>query len=438
LSFNSIKNIVIFRDLSVGNIIQRQLCFDTKECAAGNRQYRRIDIAPSTETFRVEEQTPITQNRVFLQKYPSFGTYEVSIDVKSNQGIDVKNTYKVETSNTNSNGKITSGINLLTIPETSFNNTSPEIYVGKTMNNQVLFYLNYEYEGRCYIDTDISIDTNKDRKTDNDQDIPCNTLQMRTYTPQFESIIGRIYFDYNDKLVFKNFSVSFEGFDIVMDQNYLLIYQDITTLINGIEETTIGNADLKTFLDVLRKNLLDRNQTSANLVALENHLKTASIAVDAGQKSLLDSVISRLSNADTVSAMGGTAYDKAKAEIQAALPYNLRAEVSSKFAQFEASVDNSDDEARYNKLSDIFAYIKANAEAYQMDVNDVDGIVLKELCNILQYYNLSTYSKSCSETAITVNTDAPVENITDSGAGGGLPGRLKVILRVVFGGIAIV
>jgi hypothetical protein len=261
---------------------------------------------------------------------------------------------------------------------------------------------------------------------------------MRTYTPQFESIIGRMYFDYNDNLVFKNFSVSFEGFEVVMDQNYLLIYQDITTLINGVEERTVGNSDLKTLLDILRKNLLDRNQTSANLVALENHIKTASIAIDVGQKNLLDSIISRLSNADTVSAMGGTEYDKAKAEIQAALPYNLRAEVSPKFAQFEASVDNSDDEARYKKLSDIFAYIKANAESYQMDVNDVDGIILKELCKILEYYNLSSYSKSCDATAITVNTDTPVENITSSGNEGGLPGRLKVILRIVFGGIAVV
>ncbi|MDR2415698.1 MAG: hypothetical protein LBD75_03685 [Candidatus Peribacteria bacterium] len=306
------------------------------------------------------------------------------------------------------------------------------------MNNQVLFYLNYEYEGRCYLDTDTATDSNKDGQTDNDQDIPCNTLQMRTYTPQFESIIGRIYFDYNGKLVFKNFSVSFEGFEVVMDQNYLLIYQDITTLINGIEDKTVGNTDLKTLLDILRKNLLDRNQTSANLVALENHMRTASIAVDAGQKSLLDSIISRLSNADTVSAMGGNEYDKAKAEIQAVLPYNLRAEVSSKFAQFEASIDNSDDEARYQKLSDIFTYIKENAEAYQMDVNDVDGIVLKELCKILEYYNLATYSKSCDATAITINTDVPVENITSSGTGGGLPGRLKIILRVVFGGIVVV
>jgi hypothetical protein len=268
--------------LSIGSILQRELCFDKKECEAGNyRQYRRIDIAPSTNALTIEENTPITQNRAFIQKYPSFGNYDVTIDLKSSQGTEVKNAYKVTTSNNTNNGRITSGIHLITIPETSLNNATPEIYVGKTMDNSILFYLNYEYEGRCYIDTDISVDSNKDGKTDNDQDIPCNTLQMRTYTPQFESIIGRVYFEYNGKLVFKNFSVSFEGFNVVMDQNNLLIYQDITTLINGIEDRSIGNSDLKVALDVLRKNLLDKNQTSANVVALQNQIKDTSIYIDA-------------------------------------------------------------------------------------------------------------------------------------------------------------
>jgi hypothetical protein len=239
LSFNAIGNIVIYRDLSVGNVINRQICFDVNECDAGNRQWKRIDIAPNTDGYTIAESTPITQNRVFLQKYPAFGTYDVTIALKSTQGIEVSNVYKVTTANTPNNGRVTSGINLITIPEASMNNASPEIYVSKTMDNSVLFYLNYEYDGRCYIDTDVSVDSDKDGKPDNDQDIPCNTLHLWKYNPQFESIIGRMYFDYNGRLVFKNFSVSFEGFDVVMDQNNLLIYQDITTLINGIEEKTL-------------------------------------------------------------------------------------------------------------------------------------------------------------------------------------------------------
>lgn len=73
LTFNTIKNIVLFRDLSMGNIISRQLCFDMKECAAGNMQYRKTHLVTNTGSILKEgASTVITQNSVFLQKYPGF------------------------------------------------------------------------------------------------------------------------------------------------------------------------------------------------------------------------------------------------------------------------------------------------------------------------------------------------------------------------------
>ena len=273
----------------------------------------------------------------------------------------MKNDYQVTTSNNTDNGRITPGVHLITIPETSFTNTTPEIYISKSMNNAVLFYLYNEGTGTCFIDTDISKDSNQDGKTDNDQDIPCNTLQLRTYDPQFESIIGRVYFESEGKLFFKNFSVSFEGYDLVLDQDNLLIYQDITTLINGIEDRSIGNTDLKTLLDVLRKNLLDKHQTSATLVALQTHIAESSIFIDAGQKELLDSIILRLSNSDTIAAMGGNAYEQARNEILALLPHNLRVEVEPMFVAFELQAERLDNEAKREKLTAILNYISQNA-----------------------------------------------------------------------------
>jgi hypothetical protein len=182
---------------------------------------------------------------------------------------------------------------------------------------------------------------------------------------------------------------------------------------------------------------LDKNQTSANVVSIQTHIKETSIQITASQKDLLESIISRLSNAETISAMGGNEYDKAKAEIQAVTPYNLRVEVGPKFAQFELGADNLDDEGKYNKLSEIFAYIKTNAGAYDMDINDVDTIVQKELCNILLYYNIAEYSQTCSVNSVTLTTQVPVENL-DTPSTGGLPGWLKVILRIIGGGIVVV
>ena len=435
LTFNTIGNIAIFRDLSVGNIVYRQICFDKQECAVGNNQYKKTHLAPGTSDLTFSQSTPITENRVFIQKYPTLGTHGATIHLKSSQGIEVNNEYQVTLSNNYTNWRITSGINLITIPETSFNNSTPEIYVAKTIENSILFYVNYEHEGRCFIDTDISIDSDRDGKSDNDQDIPCNTLYFKKYEPQFENIIGRLQFDYNGQFVFKNFNVIFEGFDTIMDQNNLLIYQDITTLINGIEDTSIWNADLKHLLDILRKNLLDRNQTTSNVIALENHISESPIYIDEGQKELLNSVISRLTNADTISAMGGTIYDQAKNEILATLPTNLRTEIEIMFTNFEAEADNLDNDGKKEKLTAILNHIANNADAHQIDRNDIDGIFLKEICRILDYYTIT--SQACHPDSVVTTPEIPLETPTTPSSGG-MPTWLKVILRIVFWGIVII
>lgn len=411
LTYNTLGNLVIFRDLSMGNIISRQLCFDTKECAAGNRQYMKTHLVPSSTVVREGDVTPITQNSVFLQKYPALGTHEVSIQLKSNQGIEVKTDYKVTTTNNTNNGRITAGVHMITIPETSFTNATPEIYVSKSMNNSILFYLSYEGAGTCFIDVDISQDSNQDGKTDNDQDIPCNTLHLQTYDPKFESTIGKVYFtDEAGKLFFKNFSVSFEGYELVLDQDNLLIYQDITTLINGIEDRTIGNTDLKTLLDILRKNLLDKNQTTATVVQIQDHIKETSIQIDQGQKDLLDSILLRLSNADTVSAAGGNAYEQARDEILYLLPTNLRAEVGPMFADFEAQAERLEPEAKKEKLNMILKYITDRASAYQMDQNDIQGFIMPQFCKILSHYDIQSNACVVDGSVLNVPT-IPVETV---------------------------
>jgi hypothetical protein len=357
------------------------------------------------------------------------------MQLKSNQGIESKINNQVITSNNTNNGRITAGVNLITIPETSFTNATPEIYVSKTMNSSVLFYLHYEGTGTCFIDIDISKDSNKDGKTDNDQDIPCNTLKLQAYNPQFESIIGRVYFENTGKLVFKNFSVSFEGYDLVLDQDNLLVYQDITTLINGIEDRTIGNTDLKTLLDVLRKNLLDKNQTTNNVVQIQNHIREASIQIDQGQKDILESVLSRLSNADTRSATGGSPYEQARDEILMILPHNLRVEVEPMFADFDIQAERLDSEAKREKLNTILQYIQNNASAYQMDQDDIKGVVLPQFCNILISYDIWSTTCTTDTTVPKIPDNVPAENTSSAG---GLPLWLKIILWTVFGGILVV
>jgi hypothetical protein len=187
-------------------------------------------------------------------------------------------------------------------------------------------------------------------------------------------------------------------------------------------------------LDSLRKNLLDKNQTSATVIAIQTHITESAIYIDQEQKNLLDSIILRLSNIDTISALGGNEYDKAKMEILTLLPTNLKTDVERMFTSFELRVDNLTKDEKKIEINKILNYIAENAGNYEVSAEDVNVFILRQICHILDYYDIP--SESCNS-EITIQPDIPPEDTTQKESKS-LPTWLKVILRIIFGGIVIV
>ena len=174
------------------------------------------------------------------------------------------------------------------------------------MKNQISFYVYYSgaKKSDCFVDVDISADTSHDGNPKNDKDLKCNTLETWNYgSGVFEPVMGRIYFKDAGTTKYKTFTVEFENDEIPLEGDMLDIYKDISTLINGIEEKNNGNAYLRIYLDQLRKNLLDRNATSSTVVEIQNLLNENVVLLDSNQDFLLNSILERLANADTVSAL---------------------------------------------------------------------------------------------------------------------------------------
>jgi hypothetical protein len=48
---------------------------------------------------------------------------------------------------------------MITIPETTLTNQNPEIFLSKNMKNALLMYINNDSGETCYVDTDISTDS---------------------------------------------------------------------------------------------------------------------------------------------------------------------------------------------------------------------------------------------------------------------------------------
>ena len=434
LTFNSIGNYVIVRDLSIGDLKERYICFEKAECDKGNKNYRKIHFDDE-----------IQANSVLLHKYDDYGEHTIVIKAKSKGAIETEKEYKVKTTKKETNGKIASGVNFITIPEAIFDkNDNISIFANKEMKNQISFYVYYNgaKKSDCFVDVDISADTNHDGNPKNDKDLKCNTLETWNYgSGVFEPIMGRLYFKYQGETTYKTFTVEFENDEIPLEGDMLDIYKDISTLINGIEEKNNGNAYLRIYLDQLRKNLLDRNATSSTVVEIQNLLNENVVLLDSNQDFLLNSILERLANADTVSALWWNEYEKAKSEILSILPDELADSVTLKFVDFESVADRIDNDEKKAKLNDILNFIVENANKYDMDVNDIENVIVKNFCNILNFYEISSNKCGVVNETPTVQEENTISNTVNEDTttpSKGLPTRLKIILWVVISAILIV
>jgi regulator of replication initiation timing len=58
-----------------------------------------------------------------------------------------------------------------------------------------------------------------------------------------------------------------------LDEEKRELYRDISTLINGIEDLTIENTDLKRSLDRLRKNLNNRPEVTTIVITINEQIE---------------------------------------------------------------------------------------------------------------------------------------------------------------------
>ena len=428
LLYNSIGNTAIFRDLSVWIFQQRQICFDINQCKLWNTKYQKTHLVTLTEDelekLDAWTSTPITNNDSFLRKYSDYWTHNVSLYLKNKYWIEVSKWFEVKTSDNSENWRIAPWINMITIPETTFNNTNPEIFLSKTMNNTVLLYINNDTWEECYLDMDISVDSNWNGKADDDMDVLCNKMAKIVYQPNYESAIWRVYFMNNWQLTFKNFYVQFEWYILELDDEKLAIYKDITTLMNWIEDSSIENTNLKSSLDMLRKNLNNITVVTPTVISINEQLEEWWIRLSQKQKDSLDSILDRLANPDTVISVWMSEYDVNKMEIITSMPKTskIRWETEEWFSKFEETTNPNE---RVAILTWLLNNVKQSKELDDSDKK----IIQTKFCSIVEYYSLTSYTDICSST-LDSDYSKPIPSNNGSNSGG-LPTWLKIVLFIL-------
>lgn len=377
--YATVGNTLVVRDASYGDIENRKFCADARQCKVNTN-------------WLVENQT------YFKKDYAATGKYVVKYDVKAKNGEENSASAIVELQNPSTDP---GNIGIVTLPAPG---KDGKVSIGEALENKVLFYVEYDGSGDCYVDTDISRDSTTSGQPDQNRDISCNTVALFEYKNQTAwSTIARVYFEQWWQLLTKDISVEFIDINIEIPADQQEIYTLITTTIENLPD---NQPEIRSILVLLRSAILAGDDTSSLVLQLHSVYEVKKAEIDVATTQQIDSILAKLSNRTTVSALGGTAYETAKQSIFAAMPSTRKPEVEKIFSTIEnAAGDVTTIKTNLFKIPEI-----GYEEVQKGTLTDVDMDNIQiEVCKIVEYYNISwTTCKTADGETIWAGTETPI------------------------------
>ncbi len=438
LLFNRFDKYVIARDVSLWEIVKKNICMSAVDCKAD-------------DSFLVD------QGVAFDFVYPEYKKYVVQMDVEDKHANKALKRWVLDVTWETYSGNF----KILSIPKVDRKWDKIEFFVWNNLDNSILYNFLYDdADGtkECYIDTDITVDSDGDGIADQDKDFKCNELHLQSYTPQYDSVVGRIYYQVGDKMLSQDFTVSFLDFEVDLDADMKKTYDTLQSIIVSLDTSVKDNVYLKTLLIGLKDGLLDKVDSNSALVTIQDYMANHDPVLTEDEQSKLDSVMTALADDSVVAAQWGNIYEQSKTEILNILPYNLASDVKTKFADFEtivagtvaedwnleATQNSSEQDKRKMILQDIVNMIASHVAPIdkevwenQIQADDMDLVVMPNICKIMDFYSIA--SKTC--VSDTLQVVPQVENVDTSAVQTWVKKRVKtlfVVLWIVVVGFVVV
>lgn len=163
----------------------------------------------------------------------------------------------------------------------------------------------------CFIDRDIHDDSNNDGKSGNDRDLPCNEVLSVNYQPILNTTTARMIYD--NKAT--DIVIEFIDHDVTLTAIQDAQYKQVTRLINILPNNTKELSDLKAMLNTLRMDIVNNKDTTDSIVQIGAFTEENASALGTAHVTAVNAILKEFANGEAVAAMGGNAYDQAKATI---------------------------------------------------------------------------------------------------------------------------
>jgi PKD repeat protein len=368
--YDSFDKTAIIRDVSYWDIEKSELCIDMKNC-------------------KKDKNNLIIDQKNALLNYEDYDKYYAILKLKDKYWND--DTFK---DNINIEKEEIENIWILSVPniEKEWDNNIIEVW--NILNNSVLFYIKKNFTWDCYIDSDISIDSDWDWNIEDDKDFMCEELKLVAYEPSTESLVSRIYYEYNWKKLNEDITVNFLDINMNLSWKDKKIYEDITSIISMVDKDKKTDFSyLKTLLLTLRswlwnKEAWDRIQIDSTIIQINSFLEDN---IDSISKELIDKiqyVIQELKDDSVSAAMWWNKYQIAKSWILNFIPSeDAKKFINDKFKIIEAS--SKDKEIIKSSVQDIYNKTIDLKKQWSIQTEDFNKITIYT-CDILHFYDISS------------------------------------------------
>lgn len=415
---DSFDNKILGKDVSIGSIEDRTLCLDTNKC-------------------HDDDHWLLTGNASFLFAYDAYGSHEYVLEVSDSYGNEQSLKGDVVLKKERTTGEPS----LLAIPW--IDKGDEKIHVGKNMWNSLLLYVLYD-DGTCFMDMDITEDTDKNGDPTDDQDVQCNAVRDIAFTPTKKEQTSRIYYAWNKAMKTKNIVIDFMDYEEITNEAYKDVYPKIDALINEISEQGDDTVSYyKSLLVNLKASLGEIANMNSTLIQLRSLLDSTSGFLTADQRAETLELISELSDSDVQQVLWWFDYETVKTNTLVRFDEVTKEQVMQTFKQFEAS-EWKDPGTRKQILDEVIKLAAKAKDEGTIDITDYNYIQ-KNLCDIVKYYSFS--SKTCG-TAVEIDPALLDEAEQDAERGSSSSSSfgtkilkiviiVVVILAVIFGALVL-
>jgi hypothetical protein len=366
---------VLIKDFSIGDIENTDICLDIKQCAK-------------------DPTSKVSNKKIIFYEYPQYDSYLIKARIVDKYG-------NLEGYSKDISLSQATGFGILSIPQAQLTSSGYRIVLGNNIDNELNMYVASPADQTCFIDTDITSDSDRDGDPSNDLDWTCNQLLSKQFFPKTKEQYASILITEQGNTT--KTALTFEFIDVI--ENIPEEYKEIVAMIDGLIVALDAPAQqsgenkqsyIRELLVNLKKDIGEKDQVDSILLQINDLLQQNAALLSNEQTATWTKIMQALSNSDVKASLGLGVYELNKQNILAWFSDLPREEVQEFFKEFE--MNNGNKQAMKLALDKIGQKAISELQAGNIDSLDMNYIK-KALCEIVIYYELP--AKSCDASAST-------------------------------------